>query len=118
MEDTCTILRQSSATEYLPMYPNNALVFYLTQQKINLPEVNCVSYGPQSLDAPESLDTFKFRMGFQKSPMKQTIVFNPLVRPFINGFTHRCVRGLSARKPESDTLRKLEGTLRFYQEAD
>jgi hypothetical protein len=117
MEDHFTILQQFSATEYLPQYPNNALVFHVTKLKLSLPEVNAVSYGPQSLDAPASLDTFKFRMGFRKRPMKQTIVFNPLVRPFINGFSHKVIQRLSALRPENDTFRKLEGTVRFYREA-
>jgi hypothetical protein len=117
MEDHCTILHHSSETSSLPLYPNNALVYFVTKMKLALPEVNCVSYGPQSLDAPESLDTFKFRMGFQKRPMKQTIVFNPLLRPFVNGFTHQCVQRISGLRPESDTFRKLEGTIRFYREA-
>jgi hypothetical protein len=116
MEDHFTILHHSSATEYLPLYPNNALIFYMTKLKLALPEVNTVSYGPQSLDAPESLDTFKFRMGFQKKPMKQTIVFNPLVRPFIGGFFYKTIQCVSALRPGSDTFRKCEGIVRFYRE--
>jgi hypothetical protein len=117
MEDCFTILYQSSATKYLPLYPNNALVFYITKLKLGLPEVNAVSYGPESLDAPKTLDKFKFRMGFQKKPMKQAIVFNPLVRPLINGFSHRLIKYFSALMPKSDPFRKLEGTVRFYREA-
>ena len=117
MEDHFTILHQGSATRYLPLYPNNALVYFVTKLKLASPNVNTVYYGPQSLDAPESLDKFKFRMGFQKKPMKQTIIFNPLIKPFINGFTHKCIKLLSASKPKSDTFRKIEGTVRFYREA-
>jgi len=117
MEDHYTILHQSSATEYLPLYPNNALVYYVTKLKLALTDVNAVSYGPQSLDAPPSLDTFKFRMGFQKRPMKQTIAFNPIVKPLINGFSLQCIKLLSASIPKSDVFRKLEGIIRFYREA-
>jgi hypothetical protein len=117
MEDHCTILHHSSATEYLHLYPNNALVFYVTKFKLASPEVNSVYYGPQSLDAPASLETFKFHLGYQKRPMKQTIVFNPLVKPFINGLSHKIIQRLSASKPDSDTFRKLEGIVRFYREA-
>jgi hypothetical protein len=118
MEDCFYLLRQSSATEYLPLYPNNALVFALTRIKLALPEVNTVSQGPQSLDAPESLDTFKFRMGYQKQPMKQKIIFNPMIRPFIGGVLHKFVQLAVDARPQSDTLRKLEGIIRFYREAD
>lgn len=117
MEDHFTILQQGSATIYLPLYPNNALVYYVTKLKLASPDVNAVYYGPQSLDAPESLDKFKFRMGFQKKPMKQVIVFNPVIKPFIGGFTHKCIKLLSMSMPKSDVFRKIEGTLRFYLEA-
>jgi hypothetical protein len=117
MEDHSTVLHQSSATEYLTLYPNNALVYYVTKLKLASPDVTAVSYGPQSLDAPASLDTFKFRMGFQRRPMKQAIVFNPLIKPFINGFTHRCIKLISASMPKIDAIRKMEGIVRFYREA-
>jgi hypothetical protein len=117
MEDHFTILLQSSATRYLPLYPNNALVFFVTKLKLASPGVNAVYYGPQSLDAPESLDMFKFRMGFQKRPMKQAIVFTPVIRPFINGFMQKCIHWISSMVPKSDTFRKFEGLVRFYRES-
>jgi hypothetical protein len=117
MEDHFTFLHQSSASEYLRLYPNNALIFTVTKLKLALPEVNTVSYGPQSLDAPESLDTFKFHMGYQKRPMKQRIVFNPLIKPFIGGALHKFVQSIAIARPQSDTLRKLEGVIRFYRDA-
>lgn len=117
MEDHSTILQQGSATNYLPLYPNNALVYYVTKMKLASPEVNAVNYGPQSLDAPESLDKFKHRMGFRKRPMKQVFVFNPVIKPFIGSLTHKCIKLLSLSMPKSDTFRKLEGTIRFYREA-
>jgi hypothetical protein len=117
MEDHFTILHHSSATEYLRLYPNNALVFTVTKLKLASPTVNVVSYGPQSLDAPESLDKFKFRMGFQMAPMKQKIMFNPLISLFMSGFTQNFVSNISRLRPGSDFFRKLDGIIRFYREA-
>ena len=117
MEDHFTILHQSSATEYLPLNPNHALVFHVTQLKLALPQVTAVFYGPQSLDAPESLDKFKFRMGFQKKPMKQSIVFHPICRPFVNEISYKLIRMVSAFNPESDVWRKLLGIIQFYMES-
>jgi hypothetical protein len=117
MEDHFTFLHQSSASEYLRLYPNNALVFTVTKLKLALPEVNGVSYGPQSLDAPESLDTFKFNLGFQKRPMKQKFVFNPLINPFVGSALQKCVQIVANARPQSDTLRKVEGIIRFHREA-
>jgi hypothetical protein len=65
MDDYFYIFHHSSATKYLQSYPNNALIFFITKLKLASQEINHVSYGPQSLDAPDSLETFKFRMGFQ-----------------------------------------------------
>ena len=115
MDDYFEILHHSSATKYLQLYPNNALVYFLTKLKLTSKEVNHVSYGPESLDAPESLETFKFRMGFQKLPMKQVIVFHPFIRPFIKGSTLSLIQRISRTRPE-DFWRKLEGILRFYKE--
>ena len=117
MEDHFTFLHQSSATEYLRLYPNNALAFTVTKDILALPEVNTVSYGPQSLDAPESLDTFKFHLGYQKRPMKQRIVFNPLIQPFVGSAFQKIVQTATKARPQSDTLRKVEGIIRFYREA-
>jgi hypothetical protein len=116
MDDYFEILHHSSATEFLHLYPNNALVFYLTKLKLSSREVNHVSYGPQSLDAPESLETFKFRMGFEKLPMKQGFIFHPIIRPFINDLTYKFIKRIAAGS-SADFWRKLEGVFRFYREA-
>jgi hypothetical protein len=115
MDDYFEILHHSSATEYLHLYPNNALVFFVTKLKLSSMEINHVSYGPQSLDAPDSLETFKYRMGFQQLPMKQGIVFHPLVKPFINNITYKFIQRISVTST-SDFWRKLEGIFRFYRE--
>jgi len=67
MEAEYIFLHQSSATKYLPLYPNNALIYYVTKLKLASPDINAVHYGPQSLDGPISLDKFKVSMGFQKN---------------------------------------------------
>jgi len=115
--DCFNILHHSSSTEYLKQYINNALVYSLTKLKLADNDIAQISYGPESLDAPESLDKFKFRMGYQKFPMKQRIIFNPLIKPFINTYSYKIVQKLSEIKPESDTLRKADGIIRFYLEA-
>lgn len=115
MDDYFEILHHSSASEFLHLNPNNALVFYVTKLKLSSNEVNNVCYGPESLDAPASLETFKFRMGFQKLPMKQVIILNPLIQPMINNFSYSFIRRISKRA-KSDFWKKLEGIVRFYKE--
>jgi hypothetical protein len=116
MEDHFTIIHQGSATKYLSLYPNNALIFLVTKTKLAQPNVGTVFYGPESLDTPASLDSFKFRMGFTKRAMKQAIIFNPIIKPFINNFTYKSIRLASTLAPTSNTLSKLEGIVRFYKE--
>lgn len=118
MEDHFTLLQQSSATEYLNLFPNNALIFEVTRLKLASPDVAAVSYGPQSLDAPESLDAFKFHMGYKKLPMKQRVMFNPLITPFIGKITQNIVHFAAGIKLKSNELSKLEGLIHFYLESD
>jgi hypothetical protein len=118
IEDYFTIMYLSSATKYMHLRSNHALIFELTRLKLALPEVNTVCGGPQSLDAPAELETFKFRLGYQKRPMKQRIVFNPLIRPFIGGTLHKFVKFVVRVRPQSDFFRKTEGVIRYYRESD
>lgn len=118
MEDHFTILHHSSVTEYLRQYPNNALVFHVTNLKLQSEDVSHIFYGPQSLDAPGSLDKFKFNMGFEQKPIKQRIEFSSLVKPFVNKLSYKIFNILSLAKPESDVFRKLEGINKFYLEAN
>jgi hypothetical protein len=118
MHDHFTILHHSSSTKYLPLYSNNALVYSVTKEKLSHPDINCLFYGPESLDAPESLDKFKFRMGFVKKPMKQKIVFNPIIKPFINSNSYKMFQWISNKYPSSDLLRKMVGVVDFFRESE
>jgi hypothetical protein len=115
IDDYFYILHQSSATKYLTMYPNNALVYSVTKLKLASSNINHISYGPQSLDAPGSLETFKFRMGFQKLLMKQAISFHKFIRPFINNTSYNLIHSI-AQSSSKEFWRKLEGVLSFYKE--
>ena len=64
IEDWCYILYQQSHREYLPAKINNALTFVLTKEMLARPEISHIHYGLHSLDAPASVDEFKFRMGY------------------------------------------------------
>ena len=68
----------------------------------------------QSLDAPKSVDDFKFRMGLKAKAVRQRVVFHPLLRPFINNSVHNLVVRLLKRYPEKGFLAKSEGMIRFY----
>ncbi|HZK05972.1 MAG TPA: hypothetical protein VFC82_09010 [Actinomycetaceae bacterium] len=118
MEDHLTFIHQCSDTRLLKSHANGALIYTVTREALSRREVDTVQYGPQSLDAPASLDEFKRRMGFVPRPMKQRIVLNPVLRPLVGDPLHDAVQRISVRRPESDRLRKLNGIIRFYRETE
>jgi hypothetical protein len=53
-------------------------------------------------------------MGMIAKPVRQKIVFHPLLQPFANDFTYKSLKKWTARDPENSFLAKTEGILRFY----
>jgi hypothetical protein len=116
MEDCCYMLYQQCLRDYLREHVNNALSFVVTQTMISRPAIRSIFYGLHSLDAPPSVDEFKFRMGYVAKPVRQRVVFHPWLRPLFNGASHRVLRGLRRVQPGNTTLAKAEGLIRFYRE--
>lgn len=109
------ILYHQSLTEYLAFGVNNALTYAVTSNVVNRPDNRVrMFYGLHSLDAPPSVDEFKFRMGYTAKPVRQRVVFHPWVRPFMNPASHALLRAGLRLKPGHPTLSKAEGMLRFY----
>lgn len=111
VEDHFSILHQSSATAYLPHYPNNALVFSVTRLQLSRAEVGCVSYGLKSLDDTSGVDHFKLAMGFRLLPARETIVLNPLLKVALTFGGARAVGWMARRRPESDLWRKVSSVI-------
>lgn len=114
MENCASILYQRSGTAHMKYGVNNALAYVVTNEALCQPGVTRIFYGLHSLDAPASVDEFKFRMGYIAYPVRQRVVFNPLIAPLFSSLSHRMVRYLLARRPQSHFLAKAEGLLRFY----
>jgi hypothetical protein len=114
MGDWGYMLYQQCHRDHLAKHVNNALSFVVTKTMINRPEIKAILYGLHSLDAPPSVDEFKFRMGYTAKPVRQRVVFHPWVRPFMNDASHALLRAGLKLKPGSPTLSKAEGMLRFY----
>lgn len=113
-EDCCNALYQQSRTDYLPLGVNNALTFVFTTEMLKRPGHPWIFYGLHSLDAPESVDKFKFHMRYTAKPVRQRVVFHPLFRPFVNKASHAVLRLGRKVLPGSSTLPKAEGMFRFY----
>jgi hypothetical protein len=116
MDDCCEMLFQQCHRDYLNARVNNALTFVVTQAMSSRPGIRSVFYALHSLDAPCSIDEFKFRMGYKAKPVRQRVVFHPWLQPFVNGFAHAATTRLLRRYPGNHTLAKAEGMLRFHVE--
>jgi len=114
IDDTFYVPYAFSHRQYLDLYVNNALFYSVSCNLLAREGINGIFFTVQSLDAPKSVDDFKFRMGFNAKIVRQRVVFNPLLDPFITNTTHRVVTTLFKRYPEKTLLAKVEGMTRFY----
>lgn len=113
--DNCfSILYQQSKTNYLSLGVNNALTFVVTKEIIERPEIDYIFYGLNSLDAPPSVDAYKFRMNYTALPVRQRVVFNPWLAPAFNNASHSLLKLLLRWQPHNPVFAKAEGMIRFY----
>jgi hypothetical protein len=115
-DNVYTLPFEQSANDFLENRVNNAIFFYVTRQALQRQGISSVFFCLHSLDAPCSVDQFKFRMGYTAKPVRQQVLFHPLLTPFANRVTHASIAKLLRRDPGSATLAKAEGMLRFYLE--
>ena len=116
VDDVVSVLTSQSHRAYLDHYVNNALCFTVSSDVLSRPGVRAVFYSTHSLDAPPSVDEFKFLMGYRARPVRQRVCFNGIVAPLMNSLSHKVIRRMLQARPESVTLSKAEGLLRFYLE--
>jgi hypothetical protein len=114
IEDTVNILYQQSLTQHLKFGINNALTYIFTRDVLNRPGIRCIFYGLHSLDAPPSVDDYKFRMRYSAKPVRQRVVFNPFIAPLIQPLSHSLIKALKKILPASPQIAKAEGMVRFY----
>jgi hypothetical protein len=107
------MLYQQCHRDYLQAHVNNALSFVVTQNFNRRPNIRGIFYGMRSLDAPASVDEFKFRMGYEARPVRQQVAFHPYLAPLMNRFTHHLAKAAVALRPASHWLAKAEGMLRL-----
>jgi hypothetical protein len=112
-DNCCSILYQQSKTAYLPMGVNNALVAVFSGEVLKRPGTEWIFYGLHSLDAPPSVDRFKFRMGYDAKPVRQRVVFHPWLRPVFNRASHAALRHVMHWLPANPILSKAEGLVRW-----
>ncbi len=107
---------EQSATSALEHRVNNAIFYAVIREAIQQAEISKVFLCLHSLDAPSTVDEFKFRMGCTARPVRQRVVFHPWLAPALNHLSHAALMKLVRWRAESPTLPKIEGMVRFYLE--
>lgn len=119
IDDWGTILVSRSANSYLKYYPNNALIYSITQELLSRSDINIVSYGLNSmLEKHDTLDDFKLSMGFTHEPVVRCITLNPLIKPVFNHFACRVLGYISPLFLSNFQLNRLKGFLRIVIESE
>lgn len=114
--DTYFVPYAQSLRKFLNVHVNNALFYKASCEMLAREGVTGIFYTLHSLDAPDSVDEFKFRMGFPAKPVRQRVVFHPLLQPLANEITHRWLVRQLQGDPSQHILAKAEGLLRFYRQ--
>lgn len=108
-----------SASEFLPLCPNNALIFHIVRYVFSNTNAIVVDYGfssIQGLSNSDGLHRFKIKMGFEAIPVRRVFTINPLVRPIISRVVPLIMRGLLKLSPHHPLLTKADGALRIALE--
>ncbi len=112
VEDWVHIVMGRSANAYLQHYPNDALIFSVTEKMLARPGVGAVSYGWESVNELGSLDHFKESLGFEKQPVSQRVVLNPSFGIFKSAAFLMAARGICLLVPTAK-FKRLAGFLKI-----
>ena len=116
MEDWAYMLYQQCHRNFLKERVNNALSYFVSKELLSCSKTHFIFYGLHSLDAPDSVDEFKFLMGYRAKAVKQRVVFHPTLKPLMNSAMHNILSLVQKLIPTQPSLSKAEGMLRFYLE--
>ncbi len=117
MEKTSHVLIVRSATTHLKKYPNNALLFRYLHDRIRDPQIDCISYGYESIQSDlGSLDQFKVGMGFRAAECGQRVEISRWLKPFVNRYTVSPVSSILRQMGNGEASAKLRGILNWYQQ--
>ena len=113
-EDTCELYEARSRNDKLRVYPNNALIYTVTEDMLVNRKLKEVTFGIEGLEELESLDAFKLTMGFVKKPIRQRVVFCGPVRAALSVPLAKPLIGmLGARGPKADFWRRANSLLAY-----
>ncbi|GIW43754.1 MAG: hypothetical protein KatS3mg077_1036 [Candidatus Binatia bacterium] len=118
-EDAVEFLLSRSTTDERGAYPNNALLFRVAEEMLVRRQAPQITFGLESLEDVKPLDEFKFSMGFRARPLRQVVVFHPVLRSILSRPEWRTLvrRWLVRRGHASVFWRKAAGLLQFAEES-
>jgi hypothetical protein len=116
-DESVEFLLARSRSDCLDAYPNNALIFEVTRTMLVERRLRQITFGLESLEPVGPLDQFKFGMGFRPAPLRQRVVFHPVLRVLLQprGVRALVCRHAAARSGGAGFWRKALGLVRFAE---
>lgn len=114
IEDTFNVPYALSHRKYLREHVNNALFHAVSCEMLGREGIREIFFTVQSLDAPPSVDDFKFRMGLLPVAVRQRVDFPPWLTPFITPTLHTLTVKLLQHNDGNPIFPKMMGMLRFH----
>ncbi len=117
LDDSVEFLLARSRTDCLDAYPNNALVFEIARRMLVERRVRQITFGLESLEDVGALDQFKFGMGFRQAPLRQRVLFHPVLRAVLGHAGARALlrRWTDGRGARGGFWQKALGLVRFAE---
>lgn len=118
VDDRVDFLLARSRSDCLDAYPNNALIFTATEEMLVRRGLRQITFGLEALEEVDALEEFKIGMGFRREPLRQRVVFHPLLRVFLRRRLALRAMERKAKAPGAAGAfwRKAAGLVRFARE--
>lgn len=116
MEDVAHVLIVRSSTQSLRSYPNNALLFEYLRRSLGTGTYRTVSIGLESIRQDlNSLDHFKYGMGFAAMPIGQRVELAPWLARLLRRPVLDMLMFMAPAWQHGEKLDKLAGLLTWYR---
>ena len=103
-DDTCELYEARSRSDALRQYPNNALIYTVTEDLLVRRKLDEVTFGIEGLEELDTLDQFKLAMGFTKQPIRQHVIFHRTLRAALGIAPLRRAVGALASRPQASSF--------------
>jgi hypothetical protein len=103
-EDSSEFYEARSRNDTLRYYPNNALLYTLTHDVLVERKIPQITFGIEGLEELDSLDSFKLAMGYTKRPVRQHVMFHPLIETGLSVPPVGGVLGAMAARPNGSSF--------------